>query len=170
MSHVKLRKSLGASIFTAAVALIGSIGAGTVYAQQPPATDTNMQILRDKVKADKKLLVAANMELTEAEAKVFWPVYESYQRDLQVLNDRLKKTVLSYAEAYNNSTVNDQSAKKLSDEALAVDEDEIKLRKTYATRLAGVLPGKKAARYLQIENKIRALLRYELAAEIPLVQ
>lgn len=170
MSHVKLRKSLGASIFTAALVLVGSIGAGTVYAQEKAASDTNMQILRDKVKADKKLLVAANMELTEVEAKAFWPVYESYQKDLQVLNDRLKRTILSYAEAYNSSTVNDQSAKKLFEEAVAVDEDEIKLRKTYATRLAGVLPGKKAARYLQIENKIRALLRYELAAEIPLVQ
>jgi hypothetical protein len=61
-------------------------------------------------------------------------------------------------------------AKKLYEEVLAIDEDEVKMRKAYAMKLAGVLPGKKAARYLQIENKIRALLRYELAAEIPLVK
>jgi hypothetical protein len=138
-------------------------------AQNPPAADANMQILRDKVKADKKLLVAANMELTDAEAKGFWPVYEAYQKDLQALNERLKKTILSYADAYNNKTLTDEKAKQLADEAIAIDEQEIRMRKACAAKLASILPGKKAARYLQIENKVRAALRYELAGAIPLV-
>jgi hypothetical protein len=33
-----------------------------------------------------------------------------------------------------------------------------------------VLPPKKAARYLQIENEYRILLRYEIAAAVPLVE
>lgn len=143
---------------------------GLVIAQEKSADSTNMEILRDKLKADKKLMVAANMSLTDAEAKSFWPVYEEYQKELQALNARLKKTIESYAEAYNANTLTDETAKKLSDEAIAIDEAEVKMRKTYATKLAAVLPGKKAARYLQIENKVRALLRYELAAEIPLVE
>jgi hypothetical protein len=49
-----------------------------VYAQDKPA-DTN-QLVREKVQADKKLFVAENMQLTEKEAKAFWPVYENYQR------------------------------------------------------------------------------------------
>jgi hypothetical protein len=169
MKQFMLKKSLAASIFVASL-LVASGGATTLFAQDRSASDANMQILRDKVKADKKLMVAANMELTDAEAKAFWPVYESYQKDLQALNERLKKTILSYADAYNNNKLTDQSAKKLSDEVIAIDEDEVKLRKAYSAKLAGVLPGKKAARYLQIENKVRALLRYELAAEIPLVE
>ena len=75
-----------------------------VFAQDQSSADANMQILRDKLKADKKLVVAANMELTDAEAKSFWPVYEAYQKDLQSLNERLKKAILSYADAYNNKT------------------------------------------------------------------
>ena len=55
-------------------------------AQEKPA-DANMQILLDKVKADKKLVVAANMDLNEAEGKVFWPLYEAYQKDIQAVND-----------------------------------------------------------------------------------
>ena len=55
-------------------------------AQDKPAD--NMQILRDKLKADKKLLVASNMELTESEAKGFWPIYDEYQKELQKLNQR----------------------------------------------------------------------------------
>ena len=143
---------------------------GLVIAQEKSADDTNMDILRDKIKADKKLLVAANMSLTDAEAKAFWPVYEEYQKELQAINAKLQKTIESYAEAYNANTLTDEGAKKLMDEAAAIDEAEVKMRKTYATKLGAVLPAKKAVRYLQIENKIRALLRYELAAEIPLVE
>jgi hypothetical protein len=140
-----------------------------LFAQDPSSADANMQILRDKLKADKKLLVAANMELTDAEAKGFWPVYEAYQKDLQSLNERLKKAIFSYADAYNNKTLTDAGAKQLADEAIAIDEQEIKIRKACAAKLASTLPGKKAARYLQIENKVRAALRYELAGGIPLV-
>jgi len=136
---------------------------------QDQATDTNMQILLDKVKADKKLVVAANMDLTEPEAKAFWPMYDDYQKELQGLNDRLGKTILAYADAYNKKTLTDAQAMQLTGEALAIDQDELTLRKTYAAKLGHVMPAKKVARYLQIENKIRAAIRYDLAKGIPLV-
>ncbi len=170
MKKFIFEKYFAASIFVTSLLLVASGGASNAAPQDKPASDANMQILRDKVKADKKLLVAANMELTEAEAKGFWPIYESYQKDLQALNERLSKTILSYADAYNNNKLTDQTAKKLYEEVLANDEDEVKMRKAYWAKLAGALPAKKAARYMQIESKIRALLRYELAAEIPLVE
>ena len=138
------------------------------FAQDKPV-DTNMQILLDKVKADKKLVVAANMELTEAEGKVFWPNYDAYQKELQAINERVAKTVLTYADAYNKNALTDDLAKRLTNEALAMDQDELTLRKTYAAKLNGVLPAIKVARYIQIENKIRAAIRYELATGIPLV-
>jgi hypothetical protein len=137
-------------------------------AQDKPA-DTNMQILLDKVKADKKLVVAANMDLNETEAKAFWPIYDAYQKDLQAINDRLGKTILAYADAYNKKALTDDLAKQLTNEALGIDQDELTLRKTYGAKLNGVLPAMKVARYIQIENKIRAAIRYDLATGIPLV-
>ena len=142
--------------------------AAPAFAQDNPV-DTNMQILLDKVRADKKLLVAANMELNEAEGKVFWPIYDAYQKELQAINYRAGKTILAYADAYNKKALTDDLAKRLTKEALAIDQDELTLRKTYAARLNGVLPAMKVARYIQIENKIRAAIGYELAAGIPLV-
>ena len=68
---------------------------------QTPATSTDMQILLAKVKADKKLLVSRNMELTEAEAATFWPIYDAYQHDLQGINDRLRAFIGEYVDAYN---------------------------------------------------------------------
>jgi len=135
------------------------------------AADTNMEILKEKLKADKKLLVAANMNLTDAESKKFWPLYDAYQKDLMQLNERLAKTIAAYAEAYNEGqgTIKDDTAKKLLNEVLAVEEAEVKHKRAYAEKLGKVLPATKTARAIQMENKIRALIKYELAAQIPLV-
>jgi hypothetical protein len=133
-------------------------------------TAADMQILADKVKADKKLVVAANMQLTEEEAKGFWPVYDAYQKDLAAINKRLFGAIKNYADAYNKGPVSDETAKKLLNQAIAVEEAELKLKRSYVPKLEKVLPGLKVARYIQIENKIRAVVKYEMAAQIPLVQ
>ena len=133
-------------------------------------TKSDMQILADKIKADKKLVVAANMQLTEDEAKGFWPVYDAYQKDLASLNKQLVGVIKNYADAYNKGAVPDATAKKLMNDYLAVEERELKLKRSYVPRLEKAIPGTKVARYMQIENKIRAIVKYELAAQIPLVE
>lgn len=137
-------------------------------AQDKPAD--NMQILREKIKADKKLLVATNMELTEAEAKNFWPIYEDYQKDLQKINERLIQALHSYAADYKNKSMTNEKAKKLTDEYLSIEQAEVKLKSSSVPKLSKALPATKVARYLQIENKIRAVIKYDLAATVPLVQ
>jgi hypothetical protein len=133
-------------------------------------TKSDMQILAEKVKADKKLVVAANMQLTEEEAKGFWPVYDAYQKDLQGINKRLGAAIRNYASAYNKGQVSDEAAKKLINEAIAIEDAEVKLKRSYVPKLEKVIPGMKVARYIQTENKIRAIGKYELAAQIPPVE
>ena len=137
---------------------------------QTTGATTNMEILRQKIKGDKKLIVAENLKLTDAEGATFWPVYDAYQKDLQQINQRLSAVIVAYADAYNKGPVTNDVAKKLLDEALAVDDAEAKMKGSYAPKILAALPATKAARYIQIENKIRAAIRYELAAGIPLVE
>ena len=131
---------------------------------------TNMEILRQKIKADKKLVVAANLQLTDAEGKAFWPVYEAYQQELQRLNQRMTAMIESYATVYNKGPIANDVAKKLLDEAVGIDDAEAKSKTALVPKVLGALPATKAARYIQIENKIRAAIRYELAEGIPLVE
>jgi hypothetical protein len=152
-----------------AVIVLAAVLSQPVIAQSKGG-NTDMEILRQKIKADKKLIVASNMQLTEAEAKKFWPIYDSYQSDLSKINQRLGKLIVEYAEVYNKGAVPDTKAKKLLDEALAIQEAEVKLKRSYVPKLEKALPEMKVARYIQIENKIRAIVNYELAAEIPLVE
>ena len=136
---------------------------------QTTAAEENMKILMEKIKADKKLVVAANMDLTDAEARAFWPIYEAYQRDLKTVNQRLISAILKYAEAYKQGPITDELAALLISETIAIERFEADVLEVNAGRLAGVLPVTKVARYLQIEHKIRAVLNYELAAKVPLV-
>jgi len=151
----------------AALTMVAGLAALAV-AQTPGVT--NMDILRQKVKADKKLVIAGDLKLTDAEGAKFWPVYDAYQKDLQQINERLAAVVLAYADAYNKGPVTDAAAKPLIEQAVAVDEAEAKLKSSFLPKILAVLPAAKAARYLQVENKIRAVVRYELAAGIPFVE
>ncbi len=135
-----------------------------LWAQDRPAD--NMQIVLEKARADKKLLVAQNMQLTQTEAKAFWPVYEQYQNELFLLRTRLVKLIRDYAEA--RSKMSNDTAKKLLDEYLTIERLQLKLRTAYLPLFRNTLPDSKVMRYYQIENKIAAAVNYELAAAIPL--
>ena len=151
--------------FLAAAMLLGfALGA----AQDQPAN--NKEIVHEKLKADKKLIVTKYMALTAAEAKKFWPVYEEYQKDLQKIDQRLLNLLQSYATDYRNQSLTDDKAQKLLDEWIAIENDDAKRRAAYVPKVLQALPPKKAARYLQIENEYRIVLKYDLAATVPLVQ
>jgi hypothetical protein len=127
-----------------------------------------MQIVREKIRADKKLFVAENMQLTEAEAKAFWPVYERYQDELFLLRARTAKLINDFADAYEKMT--NDTAKRLLDEYMTIESLGLKLRQAYLPKFREVLPEVKVVRYYQIENKINAALMYELGANIPLMK
>ncbi len=135
-------------------------------AEDKPAD--NMQLVREKIKVDKKLLIAENMELTEKEAREFWPVYDSYQKDLGKLNDRQVKLIDEYAQNYE--TMTDPEAQNLTSMYLALESDRVKMIQSYVPKISKAVGSKKAARYLQMENKINAVLQYELEARVPLIK
>jgi len=143
----------------------------SIAAQAPPAAAAapadNMALVREKLRADKKLLVAENMRLTEAEAAAFWPVYDAFQADLAKLSNNAVSLVTFYANNYR--TMSDTAATRMLDQFLALERDRAALLQSYRPKFGAVLPPVKVARYYQIENKIRAVLNYELAKSIPLM-
>ena len=158
----KVGKSLIAMVLT--ITLIGFVG--SALAQDKPAD--NMDLVKEKIQTDKKLLIATNMQLTESEANAFWPVYQAYQAELAKLRDREVTLIEEFAT--NFESMSDDVAKNLLDDSLSIDSDHQKLRQSYLSKFRGVLPDKKVARYYQLESKINAVLEYEMARRIPLVQ
>jgi Spy/CpxP family protein refolding chaperone len=137
-----------------------------LLAQNKGATPSTAE-LRARVQADKKGVVAKNLSLTDAEAKKFWPVYEKIQKDIAGPQSQLNRAVTDYVD--NEAKLSDAQVKKLVSEVIDAQSREMKLRSSHWAEVQKALPPKKAARYMQIENKIRALFAWEAAAAIPLI-
>ena len=152
----------------ARVRTAGSGPAQGARAEGSTADVTDMQALRTAVRADKKAFVASTLQLTNTEAKKFWPLYDTYQRSLDAANQRRTLVVINLVSL--DKPVSDLYAKSLANELIAVDEAEIKARRTLHNRTMRALEPKKAARYLQLESKIRAIQAYDIAATILLIK
>ncbi len=134
------------------------------------AATTNMEILRQKIKADKKLVVAAEPEAhRRGRDGVLARVQRVPERPAadQPAPDRGDQGVCRRVQ---QGAGHQRSGKETAGQALAIDDAEAKLKSASSRKILAVLPATKAARYIQIENKIRAAVRYELAAGIPLVE
>jgi hypothetical protein len=158
----------------ATILLAGALlAAPYAWAEDKIADVTDMQALRNAVRTDKKAFVASTLQLTPDEAKKFWPLYDEYQRSLDMTNRR--RVVAIQQLAVGDAPGSEIYAKRLVNELIVVDEAEVKARRALQNRLmrsvpSRILPAKKAARYLQLESKIRAAQAYDVAATVPLIK
>jgi hypothetical protein len=134
---------------------------------KPDAERTSAEWLA-LIQADKKAVVAKSMDLTPQEAARFWPLYDAFQRELAVPRNAVTRALLDYIAAGHKLT--DANAKRIMEETLAAQKEEARLREKHFRQLLKVLPAHKAARYMQIENKIQAVVDYEGAKAVPLAR
>jgi len=163
-----MKRNLAAVILLAIM-----IAAPHAFAADKPATANDLAAMWKAVQADKKAYVASVLDLTPAEARKFWPIYDAYQRDLDVANRR--RNVALEGLIGVDRPISDLYAKQLASELIAADEAEVKARRSMQNRLIrpkllSPVPAKKAARYLQLESQIRAVQYYGIAQEYPLIK
>jgi Spy/CpxP family protein refolding chaperone len=163
-----MRSLVAAGAFAACV-----LAAGASHAQQPaPAAGASapptIDAVRQAARGDKRGLVEKNMQLTPEEAKKFWPIYDAYQKSLDDIVERQNRAVLDYVNTESKMT--DANAKRIMREVVASEGDEQKLRERTMRKMIAALPAKKAVRFMQIENKLRAINRIDIAERIPLVR
>jgi hypothetical protein len=128
----------------------------------------NMPIVREALRANKKLFIAENMDLNVKETNEFWSLYDEFQNDLEKITDRYLKLIETYAKNYD--TLSDEAALNLLKERFALDEEYQKVNQAYLPKFMKILPGKKVTRYYQLETKFFAVVKYDLARQIPLVK
>ena len=147
------------------------MNAGAVLAEGPTkeaAVEQEIKLLRQDLRADKKQLIALNMQLTEAEALKFWPVYDAYTLETTKLNDTLQALIKEYAQNYESLT--DEKAASLTKRTLDLDASATKLRLKYLPLFNKVISAKKTARFMQIDRRLGLLVNIQLASGLPLVQ
>lgn len=132
------------------------------------ADDAQLDVLVGALRSDRKAFVALNLPLTDEEATRFWPLYESYAKEAAAVGDRQVAVIEDYIASF--SGLSDEKARQILDGYLATETERLEVRRSYVGKFAEVLPGRKLAAFYQLENKIDAVLRYELAATIPVIE
>lgn len=156
-----------------AVLMVGTLllNVGLLFAQeQTMAFPDKAQInsLRQDMRAQKKLLIAGNIQITEAEAQKFWPVYDEYAaEEIKIIDDRVAM-IKEYTEDYNSLT--DSQAQYLIKRWIEADDAEVQLRLKYIPIFSKVLPAKKMALFIQIDRRFGQMLDLKVTSAMPLVQ
>jgi hypothetical protein len=130
------------------------------------SSDHDVELLRKDVRSQKKQIVAANMDLTDAEAEKFWPIYDRYAADLAKIYDTKIALVEEYLDNYK--TMNGDEAESYIRRRAATDNDIMQLRLKYVPEFRKVLSGRQTALFFQIEWRLDLLLNLQLA-QAPLI-
>ncbi|HEX6131538.1 MAG TPA: hypothetical protein VF044_07380 [Actinomycetota bacterium] len=155
------------STFRILIAVVALLALSPVPGRAGSAEDVDLEILRDTIRANRRALVAVNLRLTDEEAERFWPIYGRYQAALTKVHDRLVEVIGEYTAGF--ADLSNEKALALVDDYLAVEAERVAVRRAYLDEIAEVLPGRTVARFYQIENKMDAVVRYDLAAAIPVM-
>ena len=140
-------------------------------AQAAPTVEgakTDEQIILKQVQTDKRAVYAQNLQLTEAESRAFWPVYDEYEGKAKKLNDEFLALVDDYAAKFGAMT--DADATTMLKQKMQIEKDREVLKQTYTKKVAKVLPPVKALRYAQIETRLDNMIRRDVYGLIPLAQ
>lgn len=161
MSHTRL-------IIAATLACM--LSGGVVHAADTGAADApeaESAVLLDAIRANRKAFVAVNLALSPQEAEKFWPLYDRYMKDVGTIGDRVAAIVDDYTKSFRD--LSNDKAVQLMEGYLAAEAERLQVRRTYLDEFKKILPGRTVARFYQLENKMDAVLRYDLAGTIPVV-
>ena len=145
--------------------LIAVFAVAVVSAQ---TADDAIQLTRSAIQTERQAVVAANLGLNESESAVFWPMYRDYRNAVEQAADARVDILTRLFSNYE--TLTDDEAMSLLNDHLAFEKEMLKIRTSYAKKMSKVLSGRTVARFFQIENKMDAIIDYEMAGEIPLVK
>jgi hypothetical protein len=154
-------KNVAATVATLALALLLAAPASA-----QPAGD--VALTRAEIQKSRQAIVAKAIELTEEEGLAFWPAYRDYRLDMARLGDRLVRVIKEFVDS--NATLTGEQANRLLDEYLDIKAKEVAVRQKHVKAFRKLLPPEKVTRFFQLENKLDAVVNYELAQAVPLTR
>lgn len=149
------------------LAVLATVLAMTVDCSLAQTVIDAAEVARSTIKADRKVVIAENLRLTETEGKAFWPLYRNYRFEIEKANDDVVKLVLEYADLYPN--VPEDRAKAMLSKYTSLEKRLVDIRAKHLKKIGKVLPATKTMRFAQLENRLDLAMRMSLATSIPLV-
>lgn len=131
-----------------------------------PNSDDFIELLRKDVRSQKKHIIAENMDLSDAEAEKFWPVYDQYAAELSRIYDTKLALLNDYAENYSSMT--GEQAENYIRKRAEVEQSIMRLRLKYMPAFRKVLSGRETALFYQLDWRLGLAIDVELV-QVPLI-
>ncbi|WP_020531349.1 hypothetical protein [Flexithrix dorotheae] len=129
--------------------------------------EEEIELLKYLLNQERKIVLAENMYLSEAEEQVFWPIYEQYASEREGLSQKRFDLLKNYAEKFD--TMTDEDANNIMKEIFTLQGVDLKLRKKYYKQMNKQLPAKVAARFLQIDDYLNSVVKLSVIDELPMI-
>ncbi len=154
-------------ILVGLVAAVPVILLGSAAPSRAQSTADEIELVRSIVQTGRKVVVAKNMQLTDAESEAFWPVYNEFETAIRAVNDKRVKILSELARDFD--TLSDEQAVDLLQQSFKFQQERVKVRKSFIRKFKKVLSGKRLTRFYQIDGKIDTMIDFDIARTVPLV-
>jgi len=163
-----MKKSIHIAVMMFSCLFSGMLAAQTYSTPLPTVNDNDVALLRQNLQAESKKLITKNMQLTDSEAAAFWPLYDQYTAEIRKVNDTRFGLIKQYARVYKTMTA--KEADKMTRLLADADQTIISLRIQYLPRFEQVLPGTKAALFMQLDRRLDSLFNVQIASQLPAIK
>jgi len=131
-------------------------------------TQTYIELLRTDLNAQKRQIINETMQLDDKQARIFWPIYNDYEADLDKLADEKLAIVQDYAA--NFLTMTNEKADELAQRVMALDDQKMALRRKYYDLMKKSLPAILVVRFFEVEDQIQLLVDLRIASNLPIIE
>lgn len=159
-------KSVCAKFRLVILATLG-VWVGGIALAGPQSPRNALESLRGDLRADRKAIIAEQMQFTDKEGDAFWPIYRNYRTEAEKITDRIVELVLEYADLYPN--VPERKADEMLQRYTKIEGELLGVKHKYLKKMGKVLPPSKVFRFAQLDNRFDLGTRVALAASIPIL-
>ncbi len=138
------------------------------YAQTENFEADYVQLFKKDVQAEARSIIEDNLELTEEQAKEFWPLYDEYDAAMDLLFDERVNLYAEYLLDY--LALSDETAADLIDKFSAFDQRKLDTQNKFTQMFMEVLPAKVVGKFLQLYHRIDLMVELQKTSNIPLIK
>ena len=135
--------------------------------QPGPTEEQIVSGFRNELMAKRADIMAKGLTLTSAQAAKFWPLFDQFQKEQDiVVNEQIQATD-QYAQNYEH--LSDEGALAYVNSLLARDKKMYDLRLKWLAKFKEVIPVAMAARAIQLDRRLGNVTQVQLSQRIPLI-
>ena len=126
------------------------------------------ELTKSDLKTEYKTIIIETMIFSDEEAEAFWPVFNDFLSEKTALLDKDMKLLKDYAENFDK--LDDTKINDLVTQAMSIDSERLKMRKSYYKKCGKILPKRKAGKLYQIDNQVSILLDFQIMSQVPILE